>query len=124
MPFFTLCNVEIDFVRCHIHSRISIIAKVVPTIRWIELIEKKKFATAALDLENKAFIVQINFINQDLDVYPSWKVLLALLKANKTSTSVLPKYIDFADVIFKDLAAELLEYIGMNSHVINLIKGH
>ena len=47
-----------------------------------------------------------------------------MIKADKTSTSVSPKYTDFADVFFKDLAIELLEHTKINDHTINLIEDY
>lgn len=46
-----------------------------------------------------------------------------LLKADEAPVFVLSKYVDVADVFSKDLVAKLPEYIGINDHVIDLIKG-
>ena len=52
----------------------------------------------------------------------AWRAQIALLKSNKASTSISPKYVDFADIFFKDLVVELLKYTKINDYTINLIK--
>lgn len=37
-------------------------------------------------------------------------------------TSMFSKYIDFANIFSKDLAAKLLQYIRINNHTINLFE--
>ena len=87
------------------------------------MIGKKKFVAIALNLEDKAFIVYIVLICQDLDIHPFWRAQIALLNLDKALTSVLPKYADFADVFSKNVAAKLLEHTAINDHAINLIEG-
>ena len=70
MSFLTLNNVEIQFVNFHLHWRMYIISKILPTIR---LIKKKEFVTTSLNLENKAFVVYIVSISWISDVHTSWK---------------------------------------------------
>lgn len=86
------------------------------------MIEKKEFATVAFNLEDKVFVVYLTFINQDLDVHPSWIAQIALLKADKTPTSVYSEYINFINIFPKDLIVELSELIEINDLTINLIK--
>ena len=71
MSFFILSNVEIDFMSCHIYGRIYIDVEVLLTIQQIKLIGEKKFVTDVLNVEKKAFVVHIAFINQDSDIDPS-----------------------------------------------------
>ena len=69
MIFFILKNDKIDFAGCYLHRKTYTIAKTFPSTRQVELIGKKKFTITALDPKNKAFIVHVAFISQDLDVY-------------------------------------------------------
>ena len=62
-------------------------------------------------------------MSQNSDIHLSQRAQIALLKANETPTSVLFKYIDFADVVSKNIVAKLSEYTGINNHAINQIKG-
>ena len=75
--------------------------------KWVELIGKKEFTIAALDLENELFVIHIVSINLDLDMHPFQKAHMDLLKIDKTSTVVFSKYIDFAKVFSKNLTAKL-----------------
>ena len=69
--FFTLNNVEINFIDHNIYWKSYIIAKILPITKRVELIGKIEFAAAILDLEYEAFIVHEVFINLDLDIYLS-----------------------------------------------------
>lgn len=42
---------------------------------------------------------------------------------NKAPIFVQPKYADFADIFFRNLAAKLLEHTKINNHVIDLVLG-
>ena len=77
---------------------------------------------AALNLEDKAFIVYIASISQDTDVHPFWRAQIGLLKADETPTSIPPEYVDFTNIFSKDLVVKLPKHIGMNDHAINLIE--
>lgn len=88
------------------------------------MIKKKKFATATFDLKDKAFVIHIVSISLYLDIYLSNKVLIASLKADEVSTSILSEYADFANIFFKDLVVELSKYIKINNYTIDLIKRH
>ena len=124
IPFFTLSNIKINFTNCHFYWKTFTITKTLLTIRQLELIEKKEFTTTAFDLEDKVFIVHIASISRDLIIHSFWRALIALLKANETSTFVLSEYADFANVFYKDLTARLLKYIVINDHTIDLIKNY
>ena len=121
--FFTLSNVNIDFVDHHIYWKMYTIAEVLLTIKRVELIKKKEFATVVLDPGDGPFVVHLASISQDLDVHLSWKAHIALLKADKAPTFILSKYANFANIFFKKLAAKLLEHIRIHKYSINLIKG-
>ena len=70
MIFFILKNYKIDFAGHYLHKKTYTIAKTFPSTRQVELIGKKEFAITALDPKNKAFIVHVAFISQDLDIHP------------------------------------------------------
>lgn len=71
MSFFTLSNIQINFVNCHIHQKIYIIAAVFLTIRQVKLVKKKEFVIATLDLEDEIFIIQVASISQNSDIHLS-----------------------------------------------------
>ena len=96
---------------------------VLPTIRRVKLIGKKKFAAAALDSEHKAFIVHIAALSVDLgdEVHPSRRAQIAHLKADEAPTKVPSEYADFADIFSLKLAVELPKHTGINNHAIKLV---
>ena len=51
----------------------------------------------------------------------SRKSQIAYLKADKASTKVLSKYINFADVFSLKLVIELSKYMEINDHAIELM---
>ena len=123
MPFLTINNADINFQARNLQWRSYIIGDVLPTIRRVELIEKKEFVAVALNPEYKAFIIHVTAltIDPDNEVHPSKRIQIAYLKADKSLTKVLSEYTDFADVFSLKLAIELLEYMGINDHTIKLV---
>ena len=80
MPFLTLSSVNVDFLRRELRWRTNTTKKALPTTRRVELVGKKKFAAATLDLESEIFVVHIVSPGSDrlpssspLGVHPSVK---------------------------------------------------
>ena len=93
------------------------------TTKQVELIEKKKFTAAALDLKYKSFIVYITTFSVNLndEMHFLKRAKIAYLKVDEASTKVSSKYANFADVFSPKLAVELVKHIGINNHTIELI---
>ena len=126
MLFLTLSSVNIDFSRKELWWRLYTIEEALPTTKRVELVEKKEFAAAALDLEHETFVVHVASLEspstiQKGDIHPSCRVQIAALVANKAPTSILTKYSDFTDVFFPELASELPEHNRINDHAIKLV---
>ena len=68
------------------------------------LIEKKEFATIALDLKYETFIVHVATLSVDLGnkMYLSKRAQIAYLKIDKAFTKILSKYANFADIFFRN----------------------
>ena len=66
MLFLTINNASINFQIQNLQQRFYIIRDKLLTTRQIELIRKKKFKTAAFDLEYKAFVIHIATFNINL----------------------------------------------------------
>lgn len=62
MFFFTFSNTNIQFPNKELTQRSYITAEALSTIKRVELINKKKFAKAALDTELKTFVVYISVL--------------------------------------------------------------
>ncbi len=122
MPFLTMSNADVDFQAQDLKWKSYTTGKVLPTIRRVELIEKKEFAAAALDPEHETFVVHVAAVsvNSGDEVHPSRKPQIAHLKADKAPSKVSSKYADFADVFSPKLAAELPEHIGIHDYAIEL----
>lgn len=61
--------------------------------------------------------------NLGVDVHPSHRAQIALLKAEEALIAVPSEYADFGNVFSPHLAAKLPEHIGINGHPIDLING-
>ncbi len=123
MPFLTISNADVNFQARDLQWRSYTTGDVLPTTRRVELIGKKEFAAAALDLEYEAFIVHVAALSIDLGdkVHPSRRAQIAHLKADEALTKVPSEYADFADVFSPKLAAKLPEHIRINDHAIELV---
>ena len=120
--FLIMRNANIDFQARNLQWRSYTIGDVLLTIRWVELIEKKKFATIVLNPKYKIFLVYIAALSVDSSnkVYFSKKTQIAHLKVDEALTNVLNKYTDFANTFLPKLAAELPEH-RISHHIIKLV---
>ena len=99
------------------------------TTKRIELVGKKEFAVAALDLEYETFVIHVaslfnasfSSILLNANIYPFCKPQIADLIAGKAFTKISNKYIDFADIFFPDLVSKLLRHTGINDYAIKLV---
>ena len=73
MLFLIMNSIDIDFQAQDFQWRSYTIGEILLTTKQIELIGKKKFATIALNLKYKAFIIYVAILNIDLGdiVHPS-----------------------------------------------------
>ena len=59
MRFLTLNNSEIEFAKKELTQRSYTAAEALSTTKWVDLINKKEFAKAALDEEFEIFMVYV-----------------------------------------------------------------
>ena len=59
MSFLTLSGIDVDFLGRKLRWRTYTTKETLPTTRHVELVGKKEFATAALNLESETFIVHV-----------------------------------------------------------------
>ena len=87
----------------------------------VETIDKIKFAVAALNVDNKTFMMQVVALAEPttMPIYPSYQAQIALLISKKIGISI--KYSNFSNVFFSESTAKLLEYTRMNNHSNNLL---
>lgn len=124
MPFLTLSNANVQFGENKLEWRSYTTAQPLPTTKRVELIERREFATAALDKNVETFVVHIATLSTTptMQVHPSHQAQVGLLLTDKAPVKVLPKYLNYADVFSFDLAIELPENTGTNEYAIELIE--
>ena len=130
MLFLILSSADMDFFGQELQWRTYIIEESLPTTRCIELVGKKKFTAAVLDLELETYIVYVESVSSivlsnssPLYVHPFRRFQIAGLIAEKTLTKIFAKYSDFANIFFPDLVSKLSQYTRINDHAIKLVNG-
>lgn len=122
MLSFFLSNTNVKFAKFELKWRRYTITKALPIKKRVELINCQKFAIAALDLEEEAFVVHVALLEVQNIVHPFYRVQITLLIANKILVKVPREYIVCVNVFFKEVTIELPEYIGIHNHFIDLEK--
>lgn len=125
MPFLTFSNVNMQFVEKEHKQKSYTTAEVLPTTKRVELINTREFAAIGLDDNAKTFVIYVATLSTTpvMQVYPFCQAQVDLLLANKASTKVSSKYLDYVDVFSFNHVMELLENTSMNEHIIDLVKG-
>ena len=121
MPFLTLSNANVRFAERELTWRSYTAAKALPTTRRVELIDKKEFATAALNKDDETFIVHIAAFMGLMTIQHSREAQIASLDVEEVT--VPTQYSDYTDVFSKDSAKELPKHTGINDHAIDLVEG-
>ena len=87
----------------------------------MEIINKREFATAALNADDETFMVYVAALAEPttMPIHPSCQTQVAALTSEETG--IPAKYSDFSNVFSSDSAAELPEHTGINDHPINLL---
>ena len=123
MPFLALSNADIQFAEKELTWRFYTVAEALPTTKRVKLIDKKKFAKAALDEQSETFMVHIAALEAPLAgmaIHSLRAAQISALIEDEAPIKVPPKYADYADVFSFDLAMELPENTGINEHAIEL----
>ena len=122
MLFLTLSKANVRFAEQEFVWKIFTAAEALPTTKKVEIIDKKKFAAAALNTDNKTFVVHVAALAEPttMPIFSSCPSQIASLMSEKTE--ILIKYSNFPNIFSSDFAVELTEYIGINDHPINLLN--
>ena len=122
--FLTLSSVDVDFSGRKLRWRTYTTEEVISITRRVELVDKKEFAAAALNLEHETYVVHVTSLCStlltSLNVHPFRKPQISGLIVKEAPIKVLAKYSDFADVFSLDLATKLPEYTEINTYAIDL----
>ena len=121
MPFLTPSKANIRFVEKEPVSRTYIAAEALPMTRKVEIIDKKEFAAAALNVHEETFVVYLAALAKPktMPIHLFCHAQVTTLTSNETG--IPAKYSDFFNVFSSDFVAELPEYTGINDHFINLL---
>lgn len=82
ISFFIFSNANIQFAKKKLIWRFYTIAKTLPTIKRVELINRKKSAKAVLDKNFEIFVVHVTFLNSNkpiMSIYLAKKAQIAVL---------------------------------------------
>lgn len=123
MSFPISSNVELNFNNQQLKQRSYIAIKAFSITRQVKLIRKKEFLAATLDPKDEIFFIYVAFFTISDEIYFSYTAQIALLKFDKTSTTISPKYFNFVDVFSLELPIILSEYTEINDYVIFLVDG-
>ena len=118
MPFLTLSNANIQFVKRELTWKSYTAAKAISTIKWVKLINKKEFAKAVLDENLETFVVHVVSFNLTPRLHLDRAAQIASLLAKEVKIS--DEYSDFADVFSEEKALVLPECTELNKHAIDL----
>ena len=74
MPFLALSKVKVDFAERELTWKAYTIAEALPTTKRVQIIGPKKFAKAALDPDQEAFVVHVATFFSSMEVHPDREV--------------------------------------------------
>ena len=128
MPFLTLSGANVDFSVWELRCKIYIIGETLPTTKHVELVDKKEFATAALDSKHETYVVHVGLVSfnalpssSPLNVQPFRRPQIFGLIVKEAPTKVSNEYLDFADIFSPDLAFKLPKHTKINDYAIELV---
>ena len=121
MLFLTFSKADIRFAELELVLRTYTAARTLPTIRRVEIVNKREFAAAALNADDEIFMTYVAALAKPttIPIYLSRQTQVAALTSKETGIST--EYSDFSDVFSSDTVTELLEHNGINNHPINLL---
>ena len=124
MLFLAFSNADIQFEAEKRTWRSYTAAEALPIARGVELIDKHKFAKAALNENSETFVVHVAALEAlEPAVHLFRAPRLAELQLEKAPTEILLEYADYSDVFLFDLVIELPENTGINENAIELVEG-
>ena len=121
MPFLKISNADVAFGEGTLTWKSYTTNKALPTTERVQLVDPKEFVIAALDADSETFVVHVAIREQEeMSVHVERQAQVGALLFDEALTEVLAEYSDYSDVFLAENAAELLENIGINEHVIEL----
>lgn len=122
MAYFTLNNIDIQFADKKLVWKTYIVVEALSTIRMMELINKKDFATVPLGKDVEACVVyMISLILELIIIHLAWETRIVFLLMKEII--LLTAYADFTNVFLKKLVEVLPEKTSVNEYAIELLDG-
>lgn len=119
--FLTFNNANMLFVERELIWRAYSTVEVLFTTKWMQIINRKNFAAAALVPTKIAFVVHITYLDKKMLIHSAKKAQIAFFITKKVAVSV--EYSDYLDIFLEKSAAELSKRFDINEHAINLKTG-
>ena len=121
MLFLTLSKIDRRFAEQEFVWRTYMTTKALSTTRRVEIINKREFMAAALNVDDETFVMYIAALAEltIMPIYSSYQAQVALLTSKENG--ILAEYLDFSNVFFLDSTMKLLEHTRINNHPINLL---
>lgn len=126
MPFLFFNNIDVMFNTRELNWKKYTIAKVMPTARSVDLMNKYQFIEASLNKALTMFIVYMNVLEDAMSIIKILRMtkrLFATIEQDKPLTEIAMKYTDIVEVLSSDLRMELSYYSEINKYAIKLIEG-
>ena len=121
MLFLTLSIADVDSLDRELWWKTYTTEEALPTTRRVELVGKKEFAAAVLDLEHKTFVGHIASLSLVPGIHSDREAQIASLLTEEVK--IPGEYSDFTDVFSEEKALVLPERTELNEHAINLEDG-
>ena len=124
MPFLKLNNADMLFGEGILTWKSYTTNKILPTIKQVQLIHPQEFVIAALDVNNKTFIVHVAIWKwEEMPVHSKKQVQVGALLFDKAPTKVIVEYFNYSNVFSVENIVEFPENTEMNEHAIKLEEG-
>ena len=120
MFFLAFSNVNVSFADNDLIWKTYIIDKALPTTKRIQIINRKEFAKATLDPNQKVFVVHVATLTSEMTIHLFCQAQITLLKAEKSPFTVPAQYSDFADVFSEKFAVVLPKHPKIKTYAIEL----
>ena len=118
MLFLTLSNADVRLVKKEPTWRSYTNTEALPTIKRVELINKKEFAKAVLDEKSVTFVVYMASFDLTPGIHRDRAAQIASLLAKEVR--IPDKYSDFANVFLEKKTLVLPKRTELNEHAIDL----
>ena len=119
MFFLKINNTDVSFGKGTLMWRIYTTNKALSTIKQVQIVNSKEFVIAALDVNNKIFVMHVVIREwEKIPVYSKRQAQVEALVFDKAPTEVLAEYSDYSDVFLMENVVELPENTGINKHAI------